>query len=73
MVPVIPIPKKYTEYNEAPLSLPLQAQADLCWQKELTVLGELFLQITGSSLEEGPGGIHLCKDASLAPDAYSLI
>ncbi len=72
MVPVIPIPKKYTEYNEASLSLPLQAQADLCWQRELTVLGELFLQINGLPLEEGPGAIRLCKDASLAPDAYVL-
>ena len=43
MVPIIPIPKKYTEYQAAPLSLPIAAVAAPEWESELTVLGEFLM------------------------------
>ena len=72
MIPVIPIPKKYSEYPIAPVSLPVAAQAAPEWGAERKVLDELFLQINSQSLAEAPGGISLLSDPALTPASYVL-
>ena len=72
MIPVIPVPKKYETYTDAPLSVPVFAEAAPEWAAELTVLQELFQQIHCIPLQNGTGGISLCVDPSLDPKAYVL-
>ena len=71
MIPIIPIPKK-AELSGEIRNLPLYITADPQWQGEIPVLQELFLQIFEKPLTVGEGGIRLCLDSSLAPDAYVL-
>lgn len=71
MIPIIPIPKKADLSGETH-KLPLYITADPQWQGEIPVLQELVLQIFEKPLTVGEGGIRLCLDSSLAPDAYVL-
>lgn len=72
MIPVIPVPKRCTEYPAPPVSLPLLAATAPEWAAELTVLKELFTQIHCVPLQDGNGSISLCSDPSLKPASYVL-
>ena len=69
MITIIPFPKKATEYSDKAHSIPLLITADPQWQSEISVFSQLFEQIFETPMAEGPGGIELRFDPTVAPYA----